>query len=260
MNKLTLLLAFSVAAAASGATEAPQGSFLIRYKTSTDQVSYKVRTIDRISDQPEGGETDWTITQLDQVLTQEILKGAEPGWLRVEGAVVAEQTYAPRHEKDAPPKLTEPRPYKYAMNERGGYRDLPDISDATIVMRPKLPETAVAPGFKWTTERPVAPGLGYSVTVNHEFLEVKIEQGMPCAVIVSTAETKQGLPAGDQVAFKGNARTEVSLTDGQLVHFDGFTSLALKSTPAGETAPKVLRRETVYTALREAPGTAPEGR
>ena len=242
---LLTCLACSPAAAAEGA-----GSFRLVYKPSTQLVEYRVSQVDRVSDQPDKAPVKWDLQQIAQITSQE-LRAAPDGSLLVDGEVLGESAFAPGHDADAPAPLDKPRPFKYGMSARGEVAQDLATEDATAVLAPVMPEGAVSPGFKWATRAPTAPGLKVPVTVNHEFLEVKVVDGMPCAIVVSEAQVKSPATGEVTVAFKGNAQTALSLTDGQLVHFEGFTALALRSTPAGAAGPQVLRRETLRTVVRQ---------
>lgn len=241
---------------AAGAAGGLSGPVQIVYRPSPGRVDYTVRQVDRLSDTQEKEPPRWQVSEILQHTGQEVVAG-EKGLLLVKGQVLGESVFSSEDANAKPAPLTEPRMFHYQISPQGGFAREPDASDATAVMLPVFAERPMKPGETWEIERPVAPGVYVPLMVKHEFLKVDVVDGVPCAIIVSQAQAKESSTDGRTgCAMKGSARTAVSLSDGQLVSFEAFTALALKTAPLSTEPPRVMRRETLRSVVRQKPEPA----
>lgn len=248
MKKVNTFAATLFLAAASVAVAA--GSFQIRYKVTAEPVPYDAQLIDKQAEHDEKAEPKWTVSDVKQLIVKEVWANAD-GSLQVRNSIMGEQTFDGASGKISDPLAFQPAKIEYGITPRGAYTAAPSITDPVALLAPELPDEAVAPGHKWTTEQPVADLGGATLTVNHEFVAVETDQGRPCAIIVSEAEGKFKLPDGQVgMVLRGALRSSISLTDGILIASTGNSSTTIKK--AGENGKPALltRRETVKMLRR----------
>lgn len=241
---------------AAGAEGAETGTFKIVYKPAPG-ILYNVQLMRMRTDKAAEASSKPVLFDVNQAVSRDV-QATPDGNLTVTHTVLGEDSFHSEQKVQLNAEVTPAEPPRTgeAITPRGERLNAIEPDDIHAVLAPVFPDAAIAPGHKWETQIEF-PLTKKPVTVKHEFVEVEMVDGMPCAYIVSEFELKKATNnSGVQFSSRGNGRTSVSLTDGTLISSHAFIAYvdavaAKDGEPAAGT-----RREFLRTMSRRPPDPA----